>query len=85
MRRFRGHASRATTGLWLNLVERWFRELTATAIRRGVFHSVPDLIEAIEDYLANYNADPTPFTWTASADAILDKVTRARAALAVTQ
>lgn len=73
-----------TSSSWLNLVERWFHELTAKAIRRGVFHSVPNLIDAIEDYLANYNDDPTPFTWTASADAILDKVARARAALAAT-
>jgi transposase len=70
-----------TSSSWLNLVERWFCELTNKAIRRGVFHSVPDLIAAIENYLANYNHDATPFTWTASADAILEKITRARAAL----
>jgi transposase len=70
-----------TSSSWLNLVERWFSELTNKAIRRGVFHSVPDLIEAIEDYLANYNDDSTPFTWTASTEAILEKISRARAAL----
>ena len=51
------------------------------AIRRGVFHSVPDLIAAIEDYLATYNQDTTPFMWTASVDSILEKIARARAAL----
>ena len=66
---------------WLNLVERWFRELTDKAIRRGVFHSVPDLIEAIEAFLAAHNDDPKPFVWTASADAILAKVGRCKAVL----
>jgi transposase len=70
-----------TSSSWLNLVERWFSELTNKAIRRGVFQSVPDLIDAIEDYLATYNNDPTPFIWTASANTILEKITRARAAL----
>ena len=46
-----------------------------------MFHSVPDLIAAIEDYLANYNQDTTPFTWTASVEDILEKIARARAAL----
>ena len=50
---------------WLNLVERWFRDLTDEALRRGVFHSVPDLIAAIETYLQANNADPRPFIWTA--------------------
>jgi transposase len=71
-----------TSSSWLNLVERWFSELTNKAIRRGVFHSVPDLIAAIESYLANYNQDATPFTWTASIEDILEKISRARAALA---
>jgi transposase len=71
-----------TSSSWLNLVERWFAELTNKAIRRGVFHSVPDLIAAIKDYLANYNQDATPFTWTASIEDILEKIERARAALA---
>jgi hypothetical protein len=65
----------------LNLVERWFRELTEKALRRGVFHSVPDLIEAIETFLAAHNDDPKPFVWTASADAILAKVSRCKAVL----
>ena len=70
-----------TSSSWLNLVERWFRELTDKAIRRGVFHSVPDLIDAIEAFLAFHNDDPKPFVWTASADAILAKVGRCKAVL----
>jgi transposase len=70
-----------TSSSWLNLVERWFRELTDKALRRGVFHSVPDLIAKIEDYLAAHNDDPRPFVWTATADDILAKVARGRVAL----
>ena len=70
-----------TSSSWLNLVERWFREITDKAIRRGVFHSVPELIAAIEAYLNAKNADPEPFVWTASAEAILEKVRRGRVAL----
>jgi len=70
-----------TSSSWLNLVERWFRDLTDKAIRRGVFHSVPDLIAAIEDYLQAHNADPKPFVWTASAEDILEKVSRGRVTL----
>ncbi len=63
-----------TSSSWLNLVERWFRDLTDKAIRRGVFHSVNDLITAIEDYLEANNGNPKPFVWTATADQILAKV-----------
>ena len=70
-----------TSSSWLNLVERWFRNITDKAIRRGVFHSVPDLITAIEKYLAANNADPKPFVWTATAEQILTKVRRGRVAL----
>jgi transposase len=70
-----------TSSSWLNLVERWFRELTDKALRRGVFHSVPDLIAKIEDYLAAHNNDPKPFVWTATAQDILAKVARGRVAL----
>jgi transposase len=70
-----------TSSSWLNLVERWFRDITDKAIRRGVFASVPDLIAAIEAYLNANNANPEPFVWTASADAILEKVRRGRVAL----
>jgi transposase len=70
-----------TSSSWLNLVERWFRELTHKAIRRGVFASVPDLIAAIEDYLAANNENPKPFQWTATAEDILEKVRRGRVTL----
>ena len=71
-----------TSSSWLNLVERWFRELTDKALRRGVFRSVPDLIEKIEEYLAAHNAKGITFTWTATTDQILAKVARGRVALA---
>jgi len=70
-----------TSSSWLNLVERWVRELTGKALRRGVFHSVPDLIAAIEAYLAAHNENPKPFIWTATAEDILAKVARGRVAL----
>jgi transposase len=70
-----------TSSSWLNLVERWFRELTDKNIRRGSFPSVPDLIASIEDYLHVHNDDPKPYTWTATAESILDKVRRGRVAL----
>ena len=70
-----------TSSSWLNLVERWFRELTDKALRRGVFHSVPDLIAKIEEYLDAHNTDPKPFVWTATAEDILAKVARGRVAL----
>ena len=70
-----------TSSSWLNLVERWFRELTQKAIRRGVFRSVPELVAAIQAYLEAHNADPKPLVWTASAEDILRKVSRARVAL----
>lgn len=67
-----------TSSSWLNLVERWFRALTDKRIRRGVFKSVKDLVEAIMDYIEHHNAAPRPFVWTAKADDILAKVARAR-------
>ncbi len=70
-----------TSSSWLNLVERWFRELTDKAIRRGVFHSVPELIDAIDAFLQANNHDPKPFVWTASIDSILAKVGRCKAVL----
>ena len=68
-----------TSSAWLNLVERWFRELTEKRVRRGSFGSVPELINAIQDYLATSNADPKPLVWKASAKAILDKLARCKA------
>jgi transposase len=70
-----------TSSSWLNLVERWFRELTDKALRRGVFPSVPDLVAAIGEFLEAHNADPKPFVWTASVEAILEKVGRCKAVL----
>jgi transposase len=70
-----------TSSSWLNMVERWFGKLTDKTIRRGVFHSVPDLIAAIETYLKTNNDDPEPFVWTATAEQILEKVRRGRVAL----
>ena len=70
-----------TSSSWLNLVERWFREITDKRIRRGVFKSVDDLVVAIMDYLAVNNATPKPFVWTASMETILSKVKRANEVL----
>jgi transposase len=70
-----------TSSSWLNLIERWFGKLTDKAIRRGIFHSLPDLITAIEAYLQANNANPQPFIWTATADQTLTKVRRGRIAL----
>jgi transposase len=70
-----------TSSSWLNLVERWFRDLDDKAIRRGVFHSVPNLIAAIEAYLNANNDSPSAFVWTATAEEILVKVRRGRVAL----
>lgn len=78
--RFHLHFTPASSS-WLNLVERWFRNLTGQAIRRGVFRSVPELIAAIEAYLQANNDNPRPFVWTATAGEILDKVRRGRATL----
>jgi transposase len=70
-----------TSASWLNMVERFFRDITDKRIRRGVFTSVPDLKAAIDEYIAVHNAKPKPFIWTAKASDILAKVTRARAVL----
>lgn len=63
-----------TGATWLNLVERWLRELTTKRIRRGTFRSVPALIQAITDYIAEHNRHPKPFVWTAPASEILRKI-----------
>ena len=83
-RRFHLHFT-PTSSSWLNLIERWFREITQKRLRRGVFKNVPQLVKAIEDYIAQHNALSGPFAWTAQADAILAKVERARAALEKTR
>jgi len=68
-----------TSSSWLNLVERWFRELTEKAIRRGSFLSVPDLKQAIEKFMDAWNENPKPFVWTATVEDIIKKIDRARA------
>jgi len=70
-----------TSSSWLNLVERWFRDITTNRIRRGSFASVTVLIEAIEEYIAHNNDNPKPFIWTKTAGEIIAKVRRGRVAL----
>lgn len=65
-----------TSASWLNMVEHFFRDLTQKQLRRGVFCSTDELIEAIDAYITNHNADPKPFIWTAKASDILEKVKR---------
>lgn len=65
-----------TSSSWLNQVERFFAEITRKRIRRGAFRSVKQLEQAIMDYLAEHNANPKPFVWTATADLILERVTK---------
>jgi transposase len=67
-----------TSSSWLNLVERWFAELTGKAVRRGSFASVPDLIEAIEHFIEKWNREGKPFVWTAKAEDILAKLERCK-------
>ena len=67
-----------TGASWLNMVERFFRDLTTKAIKRGSFYNVEDLIGAIQEYINEHNSCPKPFIWTASANDILAKVKRAR-------
>ena len=55
-----------TSSSWLNLIERWFAELSQKAVRRGAFRSVRDLQRCIDEFLAAWNSNPTPFVWTAS-------------------
>lgn len=65
-----------TYGSWINLVERWFAEITNKRIRRGVFRSVKELETAIREFIAVHNQDPKPFVWTRTADQILDSIGR---------
>jgi transposase len=74
-----------TSASWLNMVERFFRDLSVARLRNGVFRSVPELIEAIKDYVAHHNKNPKPFIWTAQAKDILAKVIRANARLSSKQ
>lgn len=70
-----------TSSSWLNIIERWFSELTTKRLRRGVFKSVTELERAINDYAEHHNEDPQAFNWVKRADEILEKVSRARASL----
>ena len=63
-----------TSSSWLNLVERFFREITDRRIRRGIFRSVRELTQAIYDFLKHHNENPRPFVWTKTADQILNKL-----------
>ncbi len=77
--RFKIHFT-PTSASWINMVERFFRDLTQKQIRRGCFANVAELIETIEHYVAQHNSNPKPFVWTAKASDILEKVKRARTA-----
>ena len=70
-----------TSASWLNMVERFFRDITTKRIRRGVFRSVRELVAALKAYIAEHNLAPKPFIWTAKATDILAKVARAKSAL----
>ena len=70
-----------TSSSWLNVIERWFRDLTQNRIRNGVFRSVAELEQTIRDYIEHHNAHPKSFVWTKKAADILEKVARARQAL----
>jgi transposase len=70
-----------TSSSWLNLVERWFGELSSQCIRRGAFFSVEDLEKAIREFLDAWNEDPKPFVWTATVESIMEKLSRCRQTL----
>lgn len=70
-----------TSASWLNLVERWFKELTDKRLRRGTFKSVDELVTAIEIWVEHWNDDPKPFVWHKTTEEIIEKVRRGRAAL----
>jgi transposase len=74
-----------TSASWLNLIERWFKELTDKRLRRGSFMNVAHLTDAINLWVEHWNTDPTPFRWTARPEDILAKIERARSALTDTQ
>src|SRR4029078_4605534 len=70
-----------TSSSWLNMVERYFRDLTVHRLRRGVFRSVLELVMALDEYVDFHNLNPKPYIWTAKANDILAKVVRARTSL----
>ena len=65
-----------TSASWLNQVERWFGLISQRAIRRGSFDSVPQLIQTIEAFIDQHNANASPFVWAATAESIFDKLER---------
>ena len=77
--RFNTHFT-PTSASWLNMVERFFRDITTERLLRGVFTSVSELVKAIDEYVAHHNNEPKPFIWTKSARDILQKVIRANIA-----
>ena len=79
-KRFHVHFT-PTSASWLNMIERFFRDLTHNRIRRGVFQDLEQLITAIGSYIDVHNKNPKPFIWTAKASDILEKVTRAQTTL----
>ena len=74
-KRFHFHFT-PTSSSWLNLIERWFREITDKRIRRGTFKNVDQLVDAIESFIAHHNENPTTFVWSAPAERILDKIAK---------
>jgi transposase len=78
--RFKPHFT-PTSASWMNLVERFFADVTEDVIRAGSFGSVPELVRDINAYLDHRNANPRPYTWKAEGAAILEKIKRARATL----
>jgi transposase len=70
-----------TSSSWLNLVERWFGEITRKRIRRGVFRSVPELVAAIEEFIRLNNQNPKPFVWTKKVEEILEKINHCKAVI----
>ena len=74
-----------TSASWLNMVERFFRSISTDRLKRGVFHSVPELIDSIDEYINLHNKNPKPYIWTAKANDILQKVIRANSRLSSKQ
>jgi len=70
-----------TSSSWVNMVERWFAEITSKRIRRGSFRNVKELIKAINSYIQSHNQNPRVFVWTASVQSIMTKITKCKEAL----
>ena len=70
-----------TSSSWVNVIESFFAKLTTKRLKRGIFTSVPELIEAIEEFILRHNENPQPFVWTAQVEKILEKVGRAQKSL----